>query len=193
VDENFWGADMKTVFLSDRFLMMLVCLILIPCLGTASADPVMEYELGAKAYESEDLISAMGHLERAAESGHAKAMLLLGYIYDKAEENTLAMKYYRNAYEQGNAEAAMAIGTMYASGDGVERSQETARTWYEKAAAAGDVVALETLGLAYMNGDLGVQKNPQRGRELLRRAADNGHRPARDLLGSMDGDEAKTN
>ena len=184
---------MKTFSLADRFLKMLVCLLLIPCVGTASADPAADYELGAKAYESEDLITAMNHLERAAESGHAKAMLLLGYIFDKAEENTLAMTYYRNAYEHGNAEAAMAIGTMYASGDGVERSQEMARSWYEKAAAAGDVVALETLGLAYMNGDLGVQKNSERGRELLRRAADSGHRPARDRLDAMDGNEAKTN
>ena len=71
--------------------------------------------------------------------------------------------------------------------------QEMARSWYEKAAAAGDVVALETLGLAYMNGDLGVQKNSERGRELLRRAADSGHHPARDRLDAMDGNEAKTN
>ena len=80
-----------------------------------------------------------------------------------------------------------------ASGDGVERNQEMARSWYEKAAASGDGMALETLGLAYMSGDLGLQKDPERGRELLRQAADNGHLPARDLLESMDGTEAKTN
>ena len=184
---------MKTVSMAERFFGMLVCLMLMPYLESASADPAAEYQLGATAYESEDLITAMSHLERAAESGHAEAMLLLGYIYDKAEQNILAMEYYRNAYEHGNAEAAMAIGTMYVSGDGVERSQETALSWYEKAAAAGDVVALETLGLAYLNGDLGLHKNPERGRALLRRAADNGHLPARDLLESMDGEAAKTN
>lgn len=184
---------MKTICLRHRALKVLVCLILIPCLGTASADPAEEYELGATAYESEDLITAMNHLERAAESGHAQAMLLLGYIYDKAEENALAMTYYRGAYERGNADAAMAIGTMYVSGDGVERSQETARSWYEKAADAGHGVALETLGLAHMNGELGLQKDPEHGRELLRRAAGNGHLPARDLLESMDGGEVKNN
>lgn len=184
---------MKTVSLTDRFLKMLMGVILLPCLGTALADSATEYELGAKAYESEDLITAMNHLERAAESGHAKAMFLLGYIYDKAEENTLAMTYYRNAHAHGNAEAAMAIGTMYVSGDGVERNQEKARGWFEEAAAAGDVLALETLALAYLNGDLGLQKDPERGRELLRRAADNGHLPAGELLKSMDGDAAKSN
>lgn len=193
MDENYGGDDMKTLCIRLDLLKWLVCLILIPCLGQASTDPVAEYELGAKAYESEDLITAMQHLDRAAESGHAKAMLLLGYIYDKAEENELALKYYHRAYDRGDAEAAMAIGTMYASGDGVERSTETARSWYEKAATAGDGTALETLGLAYINGDLGLRKDPKRGRDLLRRAADNGHQPAGDLLESMDGAQAQTN
>ena len=183
---------MIRMFLRSRLSRFLACLILLACLGTAFADAQSEYELGEKAYQSEDLITAMAHLDRAAESGHPKAMLLLGYIYDKAEENTLAMTYYLKAYERGDAEAAVAIGTMYASGDGVERNRETARSWYEKAAASGDGMALETLGLAYMNGDLGLYKDPERGRELLRQAADNGHLPARDLLESMSGSEAKT-
>lgn len=168
-------------------------LILVTGLGSAAADGARDYELGARAFETEDLITAIRHLDRAALEGHAGALLLLGYIYDKAEENALAADYYLKAYQSGSSEAAVALGTMYASGDGVQRDQDLARDWYEKAAASGNAMAQETLGLAYLKGELGLPKDERRGRELLQRAADAGHEPARQVLSDMDASAKKGN
>jgi TPR repeat protein len=155
-------------------------------LGSAAADPAADYDLGAKAYRGEDVVTAMQYLRRAASAGHADAQYLLGYILDKAGENETAMGYYQAAFDNGNADAAIELGTMYSSGDGVERNLESARSWYEKAAAAGNNRALEVLARAYLDGGLGLKQDEARARELLGRAADNGSDAARGLLESLD-------
>lgn len=145
---------------------------LIMAVNPAMGDAASDYEMGARAYDSEDLVNAMQYLERAASQGHAQAMLLLGYIFDKAEENETAAAYYRRSAEAGNAGGAYALGTMYASGDGVERDFEKARSWYQQAADMGHAPALETLGIAHVEGGLGLEKDAERGGELLRQAAE---------------------
>jgi TPR repeat protein len=167
-------------------------LITILWLGGVAADPAADYEIGAKAYREEDVVTAMQHLRRAASEGHADAQYLLGYILDKAGENETAMGYYQAAFENGNSDAAFELGTMYVSGDGVETSLEMARSWYEKAAAAENNRALEVLARAYLDGGLGVTQDETRARELLGRAADNGSDTARALLESLDKGASET-
>ena len=154
------------------------------------ADATSDYELGKRAFHDDDLIAAMQYLERAAQREHVEAMLLLGYILDQAEENATALDYYRRASDLGSAEAAMALGSMYASGDGVEKSNEQALGWYQKAAERGSGVAMTKLGQAYIQGDLGLRADPDRGYELLERAAAGGHEPARRLLEQETGKQA---
>ena len=161
-------------------------------LGGAAADPAADYDIGAKAYREDDVVTAMQYLQRAASAGHADAQYLLGYILDRAGENETAMGYYQTAFDNGNADAAFELGTMYVSGDGVERSLEMARSWYEKAAAAGHNRALEVLARAYLDGGLGLTQDVARARELLGRAADNGSDAARALLESLDKEDATT-
>ena len=144
----------------------------------ALADPESDYSNGVKAYDADDLITAMGLFERAAQAGHAKAQYLLGYILDKAEDNAQAMSYYRQSADNGNGEAAYAVGTMYANADGVDRDYAQARDWFEKAAALGFLPALETLGLAYIGGELGLEKDRAKGMALLQQAADSGNESA---------------
>ena len=145
-------------------------------LNSAAADPGADYETGARAYREDDVITAMRYLERAATAGHADAQFLLGYILDKAGENETAMTWYQSAFENGSADAAFELGTMHASGDGVAKDLESARSWYEKSAATGSNLA----------------PDEGRARELLGRAADNGHEPARVLLESLDEKPATT-
>ncbi|MDJ0738710.1 MAG: tetratricopeptide repeat protein [Gammaproteobacteria bacterium] len=155
-------------------------------LGAAVADPAADYEVGAKAYREDDVVTAMQHLGRAASAGHADAQYLLGYILDKAGQNQDAMVHYQSAFDNGNSEAAVELGTMYLLGDGVDKDLETGRGWFEKAAAAGNNRALVVLGKAYLDGDLGVTPDAARARELLGRAADNGSETAGTLLESLD-------
>lgn len=161
-------------------------------LGGAAADPAADYDIGAKAYREDDVVTAMQYLGRAASAGHADAEYLLGYILDKAGENETAMGHYQTAFENGNADAAFELGTMYVSGDGVEKSLEMARSWYEKAAAAGNNRALEVLARAYLDGGLGLNRDEARARELLGRASENGSGSARVMLESLDKGASKT-
>ena len=161
-------------------------------LGGAAADPAADYEIGAQAYREEDVVTAMQYLKRAASAGHGDAQYLLGYILDKAGENETAMGYYQSAFDNGNADAAFELGTMYVSADGVERDLEMARSWYEKAAAAGNNRALEVLARAYLDGGLGLTQDEARARELLGRASENGSDSARMLLESLDKGASKT-
>jgi TPR repeat protein len=161
-------------------------------LGGAAADPAADYDIGAKAYLEDDVVTAMQYLRRAASAGHADAQYLLGYILDKAGENEAAMGYYQTAFDNGNADAAIELGTMYLLGDGVEKNLEVARSWYEKAAAAGNNRAREVLARAYLEGGLGLTPDEARARELLDSAAENGSDSARALLESLDGEAATT-
>jgi TPR repeat protein len=48
-----------------------------------------------------------------------------------------------------------AIGNCYLDGHGVKMDLTLAHMWYKQAADLGDVLAMNTLGVLYMNGDLG--------------------------------------
>lgn len=156
------------------------------------ADAESDYQRGATAYGQDDLIGAMQYLESAAQQGHAEAMLLLGYIFDKAEENETAAAYYQRAAEAGSLGGAHAMGTMYASGDGVAQDLEKARSWYQRAADGGHGPALETLGIAYLEGTLGLEQNSERGLELLRLAAANGQESAGQLIERIENKKLKS-
>lgn len=168
--------------LQSRFLISVCALTL--ALGGLSvrADPAADYERGVQSFNAGDLVTAMQFLERAAEAGHPGAQFRYGYILDQAEDNATALRYYRLAAEAGNADAAYALGSMYASGDGTARDYVQARAWFEKAADQGHNGALETLGIAHLEGGLGMEKNSELGRQLLQRAANNGYAPARRQL-----------
>lgn len=152
--------------------------------GQAGADDPAEtaYQAGLRAYQEEDLITAMQVLEQAARAEHGEAQALLGYIHDKAEENDTAKRYYERAASNGSAVGAYRLGAMYASGDGVPRDSVAAVNWFRQAADADYGPALETLGLAYIEGALGLAQDQERGLELLRRAAAEGYEPARVAL-----------
>lgn len=159
--------------------------------GQASADTEADYQAGLKYYLSDDLIEAMSFLQRAADAGHVKAQYLHGYILDKAGEDEAALGYYRLAADAGDPDAMAAIATMYAGGDGVPKDLGEAVSWYRKAADAGHHRSLLVLGKAYHEGSLGLEKQPERGRSLLKRAADEGFEAARLQLEKYDNVEVE--
>ena len=166
--------------------ILAVLLLLFSICGQASADTEADYQTGLKYYLSDDLIEAMSFLQRAADAGHVRAQFLHAYILDKAGEDESAMRYYRLAADAGDAEAMAAIATMYAGGDGVPRDYDQAVSWYQKAADAGHHRSLLVLGTAYHEGSLGLEKQTEYGRSLLKRAADEGFEAARLQLEKYD-------
>ena len=62
------------------------------------------------------------------------------------------------------------LGMFYLNGHGVKQDYAQARSWFEKAAAQGDVSSMRMLGNIYVEG-LGVPKNLQQARAWYEKAA----------------------
>lgn len=66
-----------------------------------------------------------------------------------------------------------------------ERLNENAVKWQKERAAAGSAVAMRSLGMRYMTGD-GVERDPERGMDLLRKAAAGGDSAAKKELAKIE-------
>ncbi len=100
-------------------------------------------------------------LRQAAEAGHARAALNLGYAYDfamgVAEDDAAAAAWYRRGAELGDSHAQTALGTAYRYGRGVEQDFEAAARWYRPAAAQGFDEAQYYLAQLILNGRVAAQ------------------------------------
>ena len=113
------------------------------------------------------------------------------------------MKWYRKASDKDNGAAQYRIGTMYENGIGVERNQDEALKWYEKAAEncdenaekrlyqidlaaaqRGDAEAQYRLGEKYSCGQ-GVEEDDKLAVKWYRKAAEQGSAEAQKELGDM--------
>lgn len=77
----------------------------------------------------------------------------------------------RNA---GNVEAITILGELYCEGIGVIPDYEMGLHLLEQASYSGSAHADEMLGMVYMNGDFGVEKDEARGHGYLEKAASAG-------------------
>ena len=84
--------------------------------------------------------------------------------------------------ERGLVKSAVRLGDAYFIGRGVEKSDERAAYWYEKAANSGDPVAQKQIGYFYQVG-IGVPRDPARAVHWYERAAAGGLVSARVNLG----------
>lgn len=152
---------------------------------TASAAADEDFRAGSQAYRRGDVVQAMDLLRKSADAEHAPAQSLLAYILDKAGASEEAAAYYRKAAAQGDADGEFGLGSMYAAGEGVKRDLAEARRWITLAAEKGHAGAVNSLALAYIKSDLGIEATQRNGVEALRwvrRAADSGYLPAMEHL-----------
>ncbi len=84
--------------------------------------------------------------------------------------------------EMGDAKAQTTLGSLYSNGQGVSQNYETARQWFEKAAAQGDSTAQNWLGGLYQEG-LGVPQDYAKAYEWYERSAIQGNAVAQYNLG----------
>lgn len=84
--------------------------------------------------------------------------------------------------ERGLVKSAVRLGDAYFIGRGVEKSDEKAAYWYERAANSGDPWAQNQIGYFYQTG-IGVQRDPVRAAHWYERAASSGLLSARVNLG----------
>ena len=156
----------------------------------AMAGPTEDYAAGKKAYLTDDLPTAMRLLGRASGAGYAPAQALLAQIVAGAGDDAQALALYRKSAAQGDPDGQYGLATMYAIGEAVPRNSPEAVRLLEAAAEQGHGPAGETLGEAYLSGELGLEQDPARGRALLEQAAAAGYGPAQAKLETLAGSGA---
>ncbi len=109
------------------------------------AAPAMQggFDKGLKAYNAQDWRDAVILLRPLADAGDARAMVLLGNMYENGYGLVLshaeAMRLYKRAAIGKNNTAAMnAVAAMYVDGQGVPADIRTARAWFRRSALLGD-------------------------------------------------------
>lgn len=136
----------------------------------------LDYDLGRNG-KSKDKEKAARFYARAANAGHALAMLNLGVCYEYGDgvpkDCKKAFTLYVSAAASGNAMAQCNLGYCYFNGVGVQRDPEKAVLWYKKAVKGGNARAMNNLGYCYENGQ-GVEKSPQKAFKLYCDAAAGG-------------------
>ncbi|MDT9002405.1 tetratricopeptide repeat protein [Paucibacter sp. APW11] len=123
-----------------------------------------------------DAAAARPWLARAAELHHAEAALALARMARNGDAGpqdlSLALHWLQEASAAGSAPAMFLLANAYAQGEGTPVDPTAARLWLERAADHHYPPALQGLALALENGELGLARDPQQARELLKEASE---------------------
>ncbi|KAF8515581.1 hypothetical protein JB92DRAFT_2914551 [Gautieria morchelliformis] len=139
---------------------------------------VMEVE---KAIEKrDDLVrEATSLLKRLADRGHAASQYFLADCYANGLGTVKNRQDFDRAYplfvlatKHGHPDAAYRAGTCCENGWGCRRESAKAVQFYRKAAAALHPGAMYRLGVAELNGELGLSRSPREGVKWLKRSAE---------------------
>ncbi|KAF8529579.1 hypothetical protein BU17DRAFT_36443 [Hysterangium stoloniferum] len=140
---------------------------------------VMDVE---KAIEKrDDLIrEATSLLKRIADRGHPESQYFLADCYANGLGTVKGRQDFDRAYplfvlaaKHGHPDAAYRAGTCCENGWGCRRESAKAVQFYRKAAAAQHPGAMYRLGVAELNGELGLSRSPREGVKWLKRSAEN--------------------
>ena len=139
---------------------------------------VMEVE---KAVEKrEDLIrEATSLLKRLADRGHPASQYFLADCYANGIGTVKSKQDFDRAYplfvlaaKHGHPDAAYRAGTCCENGWGCRRESAKSLQFFRKAGAAQHPGAMYRLGIAELNGELGLSKRPKEGVKWLKRSAE---------------------
>lgn len=123
--------------------------------------------------------------EKAASLGDRDALYQLGLLSETGVSTKLdfndALRYYQQAADKGNAKAMLALARMYQYGIGVSKDMQKAAAFYKALAESGNAYAEYQLATIYYEGIDG-QRMPDKGKQLLQQAQDNGSPQARRTL-----------
>lgn len=140
---------------------------------------------------------AIAHFRRAAEQGHAGAMVALGTLtragHGISTDEKAALAWFKEAARRGHVDGMWLLGQALLQGSGIAADFHQAKDWLAQAANQQSYDALHWLGVMHEYG-LGVQLDTRKAREFYDVAAKNGHALAEYHLALMHayGDRAGT-
>lgn len=141
-----------------------------------------DFDEGVRLYKAGQQAAAAKVFLRAAEQGHPRAQLQIGYQYEYGEGVPVsfaeAVKWYRKAADQGDAAAQSNLGSMYEEGKGVPENWIEAAKWYRQAAERDSPSGQFRLGRAYQFG-IGVPQNRTLAIQWFQKASVGGNAQAR--------------
>ncbi|MCX7835600.1 MAG: serine/threonine-protein kinase [bacterium] len=187
------GVKKKTLVVTRFFIAILSFLIIFYLYDHYTTYSAMKYAetidslLRNSNWDRWDTVR-VNMIQRAATRNHAKAQLMMGWMYQEGrgvpQNDAEAVKWYRKATEQGLAAAQSNLGWMYANGRGVPQNDAEAVKWFRKAAEQGHANAQNNLGWMYEQGR-GVPRDDKEAVKWYRKAAEQGHAAAQTNLGWM--------
>jgi TPR repeat protein len=147
----------------------------IPTLATAG-----QIEIEKISEKREDMVrEATNLLKKLADRGHPDSQYFLADCYANGigtvrgrQDFDRAFPLFVLAAKHGHSDAAYRSGTCCENGWGCRRESSKAVQFYRKAGAASHPGAMYRLGLAELNGDLGLAKSPREGVKWLKRSAE---------------------
>lgn len=154
--------------------MVVVCQ---PEVGMA-VDVEQSYKLATESFQRNDWVTAMGHLQPAADAQHVPSMLLLAYILDRSENDKDAIQMYRKAAMLNSAEGALGLGEMLAGTPEGKKNPAEALEWINRAAKLGHPPAMMRLAMNHLTGDMGMARDPKEAEKWLEMAAKESFAPA---------------
>lgn len=134
----------------------------------------------------QDMNEAARLYELSAKQGYALALYSLGLCYDKgrgvAQNGPKAFRLYQQAADKKEAWGQFAVGHCYLQGRcGVKQNTKIAAYFFKLAADQGNMEGQFCLATLYATGD-GVKLDQMEGLRLMRLAAAQGHKEARQIL-----------
>ncbi|KAI8145468.1 hypothetical protein BJV82DRAFT_511384 [Fennellomyces sp. T-0311] len=127
----------------------------------------------------EYLAEAEKLLKQLASRGHAESQYYLGNLYASGllsrkgkNEFDKAFPLFVQATKHHHADAAYRAAKCYEDGLGTRKDSAKAIQFYRKAATLSHPGAMYRLGVAEVNGELGLSKNSRDGVKWLKRAAE---------------------
>jgi len=128
----------------------------------------------------DDLVrEASSLLKRLADRGHPASQYFLADCYANGIGTVKGKQDFDRAYplfvlaaKHGHPDAAYRAGTCCENGWGCRRESAKAIQFFRKAAAALHPGAMYRLGIAELNGELGLSRSPKEGVKWLKRSAE---------------------
>ena len=146
----------------------------------ADANNSNQLEIERAQQKQEGLVKeALGLLKRIADRGHVLAQYTLADCYANGIGTVRAKQDFDRAFplfvlaaKHGHVDACYRAGTCCENGWGCRRDSAKAVQFFRKAGAAQHPGAMYRLGLAELNGELGLSKNAKEGVKWLKRSAE---------------------